>query len=147
MIFIFFNFYFTQCNGCNVGRNPARHDVIVQPIVVIDTNTEKNSQVLGIMLSEVDAPGDRYNGKWIEMTRAVKLCHNKSNGYTYATGFGMNLDGSGDEVKTKITMKDRHAYVFLVLYILFCRKNGREVLKIEDFMGKVDCVSMEYQDD
>ena len=106
-----------------------------------------NSQVLGIMLSEVDAPGDRYNGKWIEMTRAVKLCHNKSNGYTYATGFGMNLDGSGDEVKTKITMKDRHAYVFLVLYILFCRKNGREVLKIEDFMGKVDCVSMEYQDD
>ena len=148
-MYLFFSYFFSQiylqCSGCNTGRSPPCHDVIVQPIVVIDLVDERNSIALGIFLSQVNTPSQPYDGKLIEMTRATQIYHDEKTCITYAYGFGMHLDGSGREIPTKIEVKDEHAYVFLVLYILFCNKTGREVWTIEKFMDQVEPTTMNFQ--
>jgi len=136
------------CGGCNTSRNPPCLHVPVQSILELNLNNEKEAIVLGVLMSQIVSPETRYNRQWVEMTRATEVWHDKSDGFTHAVGKGMCLDGSGTEIDTKIDIEDHHGYIFLLLFIMFCKKsNGRKVWTVDEFMDLVPATTIKYFED
>ena len=130
-------------NGCLIGvgvgtvcnsDNNALQKHMPQPIqkgrvrLIVDCRGHpRNWKAMGCVHGTWEGKGR------LEIQHVEEVYHNETSQTTHASGWAYHPNGSGEEVEVHFEENDKELFLFLLLQIFFCEKQGtRRVYTIED---------------